>query len=53
MKKTTAFVRAVAKPTSVKDSRFGIRKQTTSPQVSPSVFSYASPGRGANGEHQN
>jgi hypothetical protein len=53
MKKTTSFSKAVAKPQPIKDSRFGLRNFKISPQVSPSVFSYPSPGRGVNGEHQN
>jgi hypothetical protein len=35
----------------VKDSRFGIRNLPKSDE-SPSIFSYANPGRGANGESQ-
>lgn len=33
-----------------KDSRFGIRQLPKSDEI-PSVFSYANPGRGVNGEH--
>jgi hypothetical protein len=35
------------------DSRFGIRPKYASPNETPSIFSYANPGRGVSGEHQN
>ena len=35
------------------DSRFGLRPKYGSPQEQPSIFSYANPGRGVQGESQN
>lgn len=35
------------------DSRFDLRPKYGSPQEQPSIFSYANPGRGVSGEHQN
>jgi hypothetical protein len=35
------------------DSRFGLRKKYLNPNETPSIFSYANPGRGVQGESQN
>lgn len=53
MSRKKTFDKAVAKPITVKDSRFGLRKRFINENELPSVFSYSSPGKGANGEHQN
>ena len=37
----------------VRDSRFQLRKDKKNPENIPTVFTYANPGRGQNGEHQN
>lgn len=35
------------------DSRFGLRKKYLNKNETPSIFSYANPGRGVQGESQN
>lgn len=52
MNRVDNFSNAVAVPFNIKDSRFGLRRMTNNLNESPSIFSYASPGSGANGEHQ-
>jgi len=52
MNRSKAFSNAVALPVQIKDSRFGLLKMPTSKTEVPSIFSYSSPGMGANGEHQ-
>lgn len=47
------FAESIFRPAEINDSRFGIRKKMNNPNESPTIFSYASPGRGASGEHQN
>lgn len=37
----------------VKDARFGIRRLFINSQERPRIGTYAKPGRGVNGEHQN
>lgn len=51
MSRKNAFFGSVTKPNTVKDSRFGIRKPFGKTEQ-PSIFSYSSPGKGPNGEHQ-
>jgi phosphopentomutase len=45
----------VSTPLKYTDSRFGHRKssQQYASKEEPSIFSYANPGRGVQGEHQN
>jgi hypothetical protein len=52
MNRTQQFFTAVAPPFTVRDSRFGLRKFVGNPEQ-PSIFSYASPGKGPNGESSN
>lgn len=47
------FAESIFRPAYVNDSRFGIRKPMNNLNESPTIFSYGSPGRGPNGEHQN
>lgn len=49
---TQAFTESTPKAKEVKDSRFGIRKLPRSKEESR-VFTYATPGKGPNGEHIN
>lgn len=49
-KRKKEFDKSVAKPVTIKDSRFGIRKMFFNDNEKPSYTSYGSPGRGANGE---
>jgi hypothetical protein len=51
MNRAQQFFTAVAPVFTVKDSRFGLRKLGNNPEQ-PSIFSYSSPGKGQNGEHQ-
>lgn len=53
MNRVAQFFSAVAPPLIIRDSRFGIRKMPNNKNEVPSIFSYSSPGSGANGEHQN
>lgn len=53
MSRSEEFVEAVAQPATINDSRFGLRKMPNSKTEKPSIFSYSSPGKGPNGEHQN
>ena len=39
------FNKAVPKPVTINDSRFGIRKIYLNPNEKPSIFTYANPGR--------
>ena len=52
MSRTKNFIKAVARPITVKDSRFGLRKRFMNDNELPSIFTYGSPGKGQNGEHQ-
>jgi len=52
MKRKKAFKESVAKPATIVDSRFGLRKLFLNPERS-SVAGYKHPGKGVNGEHQN
>jgi hypothetical protein len=45
------FDNSVEKPLTVIDSRFGLRRLPKSNEK-PTAFSYDTPGRGPNGEHQ-
>lgn len=47
------FKEANFKPITVKDSRFGIRRLFINNQERPRIGTYANPGKGPNGEHQN
>ena len=47
------FKKAVTKPLTVKDSRFGLRKMFLTDKEKPSISVFASPGKGPNGESQN
>jgi hypothetical protein len=47
------FKKAVPKPITFKDSRFGIRRMFINTQERPRVATYRTPGKGVNGEHQN
>ena len=40
------------KPTTIRDSRFGIRKIFLTKNETPTIGTYTNPGRGPNGEHQ-
>lgn len=51
-KRVKAMQQAVAKPKTIKDSRFGLRKTFLNPNESPRIGVYMNPGRGPNGEHQ-
>ena len=53
MKRKKVFKSAVAKPLTVRDSRFGLRKMYLNPNESPSIAVFNTPGKGINGEHQN
>lgn len=53
MSRTENFVEAVAEPVTINDSRFGLRTMPSNKIEQPSIFSYSSPGKGPNGEHQN
>lgn len=37
----------------IRDSRFGIRRMFLTSQERPRIATYGTPGRGVNGEHQN
>jgi len=52
MNRSSSFTEAVAMPMTIKDARFGLRKFVSNKNEEPSIFSYSSPGDGANGEHQ-
>lgn len=47
------FTKAVVKPVTFNDSRFGIRRLFLNKQERPRVAMYRQPGRGQNGESQN
>jgi len=49
-KRSSSFKKALFKPTTVNDSRFGIRKMYLNENEKPSIFTYREAGRGANGE---
>ena len=53
MKRKKAFKEPLQKPITINDSRFGIRRMFLNTQERPRIKTYASPGRGSNGEHQN
>jgi len=53
MKRKTAFKETLAKPLTVNDSRFGIRRMFLNTQERPRIKGYTSAGRGPNGESQN
>jgi len=53
VKRKKVFKSAVAKPLTVRDSRFGLRKMYLNPNESPSIAVFNTPGKGINGEHQN
>jgi hypothetical protein len=53
MKRNSSFKEAIAKPTKVNDSRFGIRRMFLNSQERPRIAVYGTPGKGPNGEHQN
>jgi len=53
MSRKKSFTKAVARPITVKDSRFGLRKRFMNDNEAPSIFTYPTPGKGPNGEHQN
>jgi hypothetical protein len=46
------FKKAVVKPVTIVDSRFGLRKLFLTDKEKPSIGVYNTPGRGPNGEHQ-
>jgi hypothetical protein len=52
-KRKKAFKESFVRPFKRSDSRFGIRKTYLDDKEKPSIFSYNSPGKGQNGEHQN
>ena len=45
-KRTTEMKKAVAKPKTIVDSRFGVRKAFFNPTESPKIATYMNPGRG-------
>ena len=49
-KRSSSFKKALFKPITVNDSRFGIRKMYLNNNEKPSIFTYREAGRGANGE---
>ena len=53
MSKKKEFKNAVAKPITVNDSRFGIRRMFLNTQERPRIGMYMNPGKGPNGESQN
>lgn len=53
MNRVENFIEAVDEPATINDSRFGLRTFPSNKNESQSVFSYSSPGKGPNGEHQN
>jgi hypothetical protein len=53
MSKKKEFKNAVAKPTTINDSRFGIRRIFLTKQERPRIGTYMNAGRGQNGESQN
>jgi len=53
MSKKKEFKNAVAKPVTINDSRFGIRRLFLTKQERPRIATYMNAGRGPNGEHQN
>lgn len=53
MSRAETFSEAPVEPRTVNDSRFGIRHLMNNRLEYPRIASYASPGSGANGEHQN
>jgi hypothetical protein len=53
MNRNTHFGQAVAEPMVVNDSRFGVRELVYNKNQEATTFSYSSPGKGPNGEHQN
>lgn len=52
MNRIEHFLKAVARPVTIKDARFGLRKFSKSKNETQDIFSYSSPGIGPNGEHQ-
>ena len=53
MKRKESFKEPLAKPITIKDSRFGIRRMFLTSQERPRIAQYRNAGRGPNGEHQN
>jgi hypothetical protein len=51
MRKKEFRLKDAKTPPATNDSRFGLRKWAS--KESPSIFTYANPGRGVQGEHQN
>jgi len=51
MRKKEFFSKAVKTQPMPNDSRFGLRRWAS--KESPSIFSYPTPGKGVQGEHQN
>ena len=53
LRKKTFEADAKFKPTTIKDSRFGLRKIFLNKAEVPTIGTYTNPGRGPNGESQN
>ena len=53
VKRKESFKEPLAKPITIKDSRFGIRRMFLTSQERPRIAQYRNAGRGPNGEHQN
>lgn len=51
MKRKKEFKMAVAKPVTINDSRFGIRRLFLNSQERPRIKTYKNPGKGVSGEH--
>jgi hypothetical protein len=53
MKRNKVFKEPLAKPVTINDSRFGIRRMFLNSQERPRIKTYSSMGKGQNGESQN
>ena len=53
MKRSQIFSESFVVPLQVRDSRFGLRKLPMNKNESPTIATYAGPGKGPNGESQN
>jgi len=53
MNRKKEFQPPKAQEVTIKDSRFGIRRMFLTSQERPRIATYATPGKGPNGEHQN
>jgi len=53
MSRTEEFQQPEIKESTIRDSRFGLRRLFLNENEKPSIAVYGTPGKGPNGEHQN